>query len=371
MYLDTRFKWTVIEDGPVALYYHDFSASTAKGILGAAVDHVKEMGPGSGVKEISPIRMTLDNSVKEFDGGRYIDSNAFREKFGGQAYSGQDVLLLARDGGDLQDTALHACHPYARFPGHRASNQRLDPELPGARLNEGLATYYQRGQHDYWERAEQGEHPLAASSRCAISSPIRGCPTNPSSTPRAAASSSTLPRSTAKTPSRNACRLQSRRHDRRYLPPSARRHDPRRARPEEWRDFSGIGCAERPPSSRRPRSPTTTSYGSPTIPTTSSSWRRSPPPSSSSGLAPSASSAAESSSCEPFGAELNEEGKFTGRYQLATNVPLRVIEFATVGFKRELNWVFPECVRLENLAKRILNRCLTDLSRLWRMAGSR
>lgn len=153
MYLDTRFRWTVIENGPISLYYHDVAANTARGIVDAAAEQAKRVAPAFGVVEVQPIRMTLYNSVKEFDGRRYIDSNAFREKFGGQAYSSNDVLLLARDGGDIQDTARHELTHMLVFQAteHQTSALTQSDGVPSW-LNEGLATYYQKGQAAEWNR---------------------------------------------------------------------------------------------------------------------------------------------------------------------------------------------------------------------------
>ncbi|MBI2853059.1 MAG: hypothetical protein HYX84_08200 [Chloroflexi bacterium] len=138
LYLDKRFEWSHVANGPVEVYYYGPTKSRADLILNAAVQTIENMGATLGVKLDKTIRIVAYNNVRDLLGAQPFESRLFETEVlrEGLAFGEYGVLLIRADSGEPDGVASHEMtHAVVR----KAAGE-FNQALPSW-LNEGLAEY--------------------------------------------------------------------------------------------------------------------------------------------------------------------------------------------------------------------------------------
>ena len=138
VYMDPRFDWIEISDGPVTVAYHGPVSTRAEVVLDAIVQTLGIMGSALGVETDTPIRVTMYNNVKEMLAALPPGSETHRRELitEGQAFPAFGTLLVLARGTRTMGTASHEV---THILTHRAARSSFG-NLP-AWLDEGLAEY--------------------------------------------------------------------------------------------------------------------------------------------------------------------------------------------------------------------------------------
>ena len=138
IYIDTRFEWEEVEDGPVTVAYHGPVKTRAEIILDAMNDTLDIIGPILGADTTEPIRVTMYNNTLEMLEALPPGSTTIRRELitEGQAFTNIGTLLVLGSGRLARGTASHEM---AHILTHRAGDS-VFRSVP-AWLDEGLAEF--------------------------------------------------------------------------------------------------------------------------------------------------------------------------------------------------------------------------------------
>lgn len=138
IYVDARFQWEEVEEGPVAVAYHGPVKTRAEIVLDAIIQTMDHMGPLLGADTTIPIRVTMYNNVKEMLPALPPGSTTIRRELitEGQAFTNLGTLLVLGGGRGATGTASHEV---THILTHRAGDSILR-NIPSW-LDEGLAEY--------------------------------------------------------------------------------------------------------------------------------------------------------------------------------------------------------------------------------------
>lgn len=138
IYLDPRFEWSEVTDGPITVAYHGPVRSRAESVLEAMVITLNNMGPVLGADVSQTIRATMYNNNREMLEALPPGSTTIRRELitEGQAFVDIGTLLLLGSGRGARGTAAHEM---THILTHRAGDSvfRNVPQW----LDEGLAEY--------------------------------------------------------------------------------------------------------------------------------------------------------------------------------------------------------------------------------------
>lgn len=138
VYVDSRFKWEEVSEGPVTVAYHGPVRTRAETVLETAVSTVKLMGPLLGADTKEPIRITIYNNVKEMLEALPPGSTTHRRELitEGQAFSEHGVVLVLAGDQLVRGTTGHEL---VHILTHRAGDS-IFRRVP-AWLDEGLSEF--------------------------------------------------------------------------------------------------------------------------------------------------------------------------------------------------------------------------------------
>ena len=138
VYMDPRFDWTEISDGPVTVAYHGPVSTRAEVVLDSIVQTLGNMGPALGGETDTPIRVTMYNNVKEMLAALPPGSTTYRRELitEGQAFPAFGTLLVLARGTRTMGTASHEVTHILTYRAARSSFGNIP-----AWLDEGLAEY--------------------------------------------------------------------------------------------------------------------------------------------------------------------------------------------------------------------------------------
>lgn len=138
IYMDARFEWDTVTDGPVTTFFHGPVGVRAKDMTRVAVETLNNMGPLLGAEIATPLRIIMYNNTAEMLGALVSRSSAISRELitEGQAFGEQNVVLLLgngrRAGGTISHELTHVLLQRA------TNNSNLPVPLW---INEGLAEY--------------------------------------------------------------------------------------------------------------------------------------------------------------------------------------------------------------------------------------
>jgi hypothetical protein len=140
VYLDTRFKWQSLVQGPIILYYHDLSENQVQPLMKAGLDTIQNVGDKAGVKFTDTLVLVSYNSQREMEPALQTGSQdkGRGAVVAGQHFPGFNVVLNSGQG---QDAILTARHESTHAITNSATRNAL-AEMPFW-LNEGLSVYFQ------------------------------------------------------------------------------------------------------------------------------------------------------------------------------------------------------------------------------------
>ncbi len=138
IYVDARFDWQEVSEGPIAVAYHGPVKTRAETILQAILDTMEVMGPILGADTSVPIRVTMYNNVKEMLEALPPGSTTIRRELitEGQAFTNVGTLLVLGGGRRAKGTASHEV---THILTHRAGDSII-ARVPSW-LDEGLAEF--------------------------------------------------------------------------------------------------------------------------------------------------------------------------------------------------------------------------------------
>ncbi len=150
VYIDSRFEWDSISEGPVTVYYYGPTETRAEIILAASISATGKMSGILGLDEVEPINIMAYSNYRHMASALPPRSQSVREGLvtQGQAFTNLRVLLvLASDEGIEGITAHEIIHVLVDDAAGRA--ERLVP----AWLNEGLAEFGNTSPSESYENA--------------------------------------------------------------------------------------------------------------------------------------------------------------------------------------------------------------------------
>jgi hypothetical protein len=136
VYIDPRFEWTAISEGPITVFHYGPTDKRAQTILESAVEAVANMARILGVEDVEPINIVAYNNYSHMITALPPRSQAVREGLitQGQAFTNIRVLLvLAFDEDFIGTTSHEVTHVIVDDAAGRAYS------IIPAWLNEGLA----------------------------------------------------------------------------------------------------------------------------------------------------------------------------------------------------------------------------------------
>ena len=138
VYMDLRFEWEELLEGPVAVAYHGPVRTRAGIVMDAITQTIQHLGPVLGADIETPIRVTMYNNPKEMLGALPPGSTTHRRELitEGQAFSELGTLITLGGGRQAAGTASHEV---THILVYRAATG-LARRVPSW-LNEGLAEY--------------------------------------------------------------------------------------------------------------------------------------------------------------------------------------------------------------------------------------
>lgn len=138
VYIDTRFEWEEVEDGPITVAYHGPVKQRAEIILDAMTQTLALVGPLVGADTAEPIRVTMYNNTLEMLEALPPGSTTIRRELitEGQAFTNIGTLLVLGSGRLARGTASHEM---THILTHRAGDSAFR-SVP-AWLDEGLAEF--------------------------------------------------------------------------------------------------------------------------------------------------------------------------------------------------------------------------------------
>ena len=138
IYMDARFEWETVTQGPVTTFFHGPVGVRATDMTQVALDTLANMGPLLGAEVLTPLRIMMYNNTAEMLGALSARSSAISRELitEGQAFGEQNVVLLLgngrRAGGTISHELVHVLLQRA------TANSNLPVPLW---MNEGLAEY--------------------------------------------------------------------------------------------------------------------------------------------------------------------------------------------------------------------------------------
>ncbi len=138
IYMDARFEWETVTQGPVTTFFHGPVGVRATAMTQVALDTLANMGPLLGAEIATPLRIIMYNNTAEMLGALAARSSAISRELitEGQAFGEQNVVLLLgngrRAGGTISHELVHVLLSRA------TANSSLPVPLW---MNEGLAEY--------------------------------------------------------------------------------------------------------------------------------------------------------------------------------------------------------------------------------------
>lgn len=138
VYMDARFEWETVEEGPVTVFYHGPVETRAGAMAETAAATIQNVGPVLGVNMDRPLRIVMYNNNAEMLGALAPRSSAISRELitEGQAFAEQGVVLLLGSGRRAKGTISHEL---THVLVHRATPSAVRP-VP-LWLNEGLAEF--------------------------------------------------------------------------------------------------------------------------------------------------------------------------------------------------------------------------------------
>ncbi|MBI4301910.1 MAG: hypothetical protein HY664_04840 [Chloroflexi bacterium] len=135
-YLDNRFVWQGLEEGPVKIFWHDGPRSSAQSLLQSTMDTVKKMDDLVG-GQLSPVKLYIYNSKPEIDVALPLQSQTSRRELitAGQTFADVGLILMLEFDGDT------ASHEITHLLVDNAVGHAV--KVPDW-LNEGLAVYAEK-----------------------------------------------------------------------------------------------------------------------------------------------------------------------------------------------------------------------------------
>jgi hypothetical protein len=149
IYLDPRFQWSKVSDGPFSVYYYGGAEARARRALASMVDTNRRMGPLLGVTLDRETKGVMYNSNREMIPAlSFVSETTERELVReGVAYWEFDLFLTLGSGSDLEDTVAHE---FTHLLVGKAAGNRVDKWV-----NEGLAVVSQRDSSAYQQAVQQ------------------------------------------------------------------------------------------------------------------------------------------------------------------------------------------------------------------------
>ncbi len=141
-YKDTRFSWRRVETGNLTVLYHDLPTPRVESVAGRVAARLEEVKATFGLESAPPLKAVLVNGRHEArQAFPFVSGAATRGHFfGGFAYDEFDLFVLA---GLWEDGMVHEL-AHLLLDEAVSSPMGIVPDW----LNEGLATYFERGAGD-------------------------------------------------------------------------------------------------------------------------------------------------------------------------------------------------------------------------------
>ena len=138
IYMDLRFDWEEVSEGPVAVAFHGPVRRRAEIVLDAITQTLNHIGPILGADIETPIRVTMYNNPKEMLGALPPGSTTHRRELitEGQAFSDLGTLITLGSGRLAAGTASHEVTHILVYRAGAGVFGRVP-----SWLNEGLAEY--------------------------------------------------------------------------------------------------------------------------------------------------------------------------------------------------------------------------------------
>ena len=138
VYMDSRFEWTSITEGPLTVYYYGPTETRAQSIMQASLDATATMSRILGVEHVEPMNIITYNNYRHMQAALPPRPQTIREGLitQGQAFTGIRVVLVLGTDPTIEGIASHeVTHVLVDDAAGRAYTI-----LP-TWLNEGLAEY--------------------------------------------------------------------------------------------------------------------------------------------------------------------------------------------------------------------------------------
>ncbi len=140
-YKDPQYEWQRLEHGPLVFLWHDRPESEVRAAAAEIAPHVETVQRALGLESVQPVKAIILGSGREAQRSFPLISDTVRREqvYGGFAYGDYGLFLLVGLG---RDGLVHEAT-------HLLLDQALDSPLAvvPSWLNEGLAMYFEPGQH--------------------------------------------------------------------------------------------------------------------------------------------------------------------------------------------------------------------------------